>query len=1065
MGTVLIGGVTVIHGARNLLESSTWLARGLLAVLFGGTQTVFWLVVSLAALQPLLALAGIALFAFGTWTAVRLAPQFVMGLPQTATPSSVPPFSPRLALTLSTTLCAALPLFLAYLYALGGARNFWDFPPAWIAFFALLPFILGCLLYCPWLTRLFRLTITCAALTALIVATVVRFPPSSGQSGDLSPLNFLIYPAKLITFITPDGGIAQRKMLDQPLPSSFIRTHHLQTDTTRGQFLDARESISETETTDIVKWCEETTKSPAGWHFTDGDKVRELILRKATIDFNRFVNQPRERYGLASSLLGAYAAAHNPVEDEALRSLLADRQLSQDRHWQIVKECKWGTLSKKQQTEVARLITPRLQQSLRDTTTRKGNRQTVKAEDGTDKIVDWIRSCVISPNNLYVEISQRLACPEAFQMTQEFVLAQLPPRLRVIFPDDNELVTPSAPPSPERVAAYHQTHPVYFWFILSYFPLDTDGNFFDVALSALPEETPASTQFLKLAENLDNPRFSAACLHQIAIDQFTCEVHKKIISRLLANAALTGEPVFLEKLLASSSLRAKDKENLLSSLFNDRRGRLTLDEIVAAFDQQPSSYSLSVPWHYLITDTDIQSAVRLVVKLAPRQIDLTDCVSTSRSYPTIKAALPTIIDEGITVKIAEWAQSRLYQRIDEEGDGELADRYLGYLRDKLGNASAGRLLAARRGEAVDRQTLFDDLERRRDDFDLLSLRFSSKDDHDLAAYATIAWQRGGNTAADLRKAGAWSALCAYPFYAALLFLVPATVVGMRRRRPVLCGEFSPAREGNPACRTRYERPLTGWAAAALIAVCVILQIICAVLCGALRIDAADAMLLTVVNVMALGLTLLLGVKLTGGSWSDTIPFKPFPLATLPPLIPLLCGCAVVFSELDNLLRAFIPAPKMFTAPFEQLASQGLTALVALSLCAPLTEEPLFRGLFLRSFCARYGVRRAILLSSLLFAALHMNPYQFTSAFFLGILFAWLTLRTGSLIPAILGHAFYNSQGIILLEVLKAAVPGFNLSPVEEIHFQPWWLDAAGVGCIVFGIIWLGSLRFVPPISK
>ena len=64
---------------------------------------------------------------------------------------------------------------------------------------------------------------------------------------------------------------------------------------------------------------------------------------------------------------------------------------------------------------------------------------------------------------------------------------------------------------------------------------------------------------------------------------------------------------------------------------------------------------------------------------------------------------------------------------------------------------------------------------------------------------------------------------------------------------------------------------------------------------------------------------------------------------------------------------------------------------------------MFRGVILRGFLARYKPVTAILVSSLLFGLLHMNPYQFVAAMILGVIFAWLVLRTGSLWPSVFGH--------------------------------------------------------------
>ena len=38
--------------------------------------------------------------------------------------------------------------------------------------------------------------------------------------------------------------------------------------------------------------------------------------------------------------------------------------------------------------------------------------------------------------------------------------------------------------------------------------------------------------------------------------------------------------------------------------------------------------------------------------------------------------------------------------------------------------------------------------------------------------------------------------------------------------------------------------------------------------------------------------------------------------------------------------------------------------------------------------------------------IHLNPWQFVPATLLGVLFAWFLLRTGSLVPCLVGHALH-----------------------------------------------------------
>jgi membrane protease YdiL (CAAX protease family) len=91
--------------------------------------------------------------------------------------------------------------------------------------------------------------------------------------------------------------------------------------------------------------------------------------------------------------------------------------------------------------------------------------------------------------------------------------------------------------------------------------------------------------------------------------------------------------------------------------------------------------------------------------------------------------------------------------------------------------------------------------------------------------------------------------------------------------------------------------------------------------------------------------------------------------------------------------------------------------------APIQEEVIFRGLLQTTLATRmappttpgpmYGVA-ASLLVALLFGGIHwvVGPYTAAAAFILGAVAGELRRRSGSLIPAIICHAFFNLGAII-----------------------------------------------------
>ncbi|UUZ51206.1 CPBP family intramembrane metalloprotease [Massilia sp. B-10] len=116
--------------------------------------------------------------------------------------------------------------------------------------------------------------------------------------------------------------------------------------------------------------------------------------------------------------------------------------------------------------------------------------------------------------------------------------------------------------------------------------------------------------------------------------------------------------------------------------------------------------------------------------------------------------------------------------------------------------------------------------------------------------------------------------------------------------------------------------------------------------------------------------------------------------------------AVTF-VMDLVVRAFPLSPAELEM-FKELGSGSVGAIVITTLLAPVLEEMLFRGIILRSFLLQYPKWLSILGSALIFGAAHMNLYQFTAAFMLGMCLGWLYQRSRSLVPCIVLHAVYNA---------------------------------------------------------
>src|SRR5687768_8909076 len=120
------------------------------------------------------------------------------------------------------------------------------------------------------------------------------------------------------------------------------------------------------------------------------------------------------------------------------------------------------------------------------------------------------------------------------------------------------------------------------------------------------------------------------------------------------------------------------------------------------------------------------------------------------------------------------------------------------------------------------------------------------------------------------------------------------------------------------------------------------------------------------------------------------------------------------------LTGMVPIPEFMKNIFRELAGQnGVFAFLTLVIAAPILEELIFRGIILNGLLKKYSPARSIILSSILFGVVHLNPWQFIAAFVIGIFSGWIYYKTRKLTLSILIHAVNNLVAFISMSFLDA----------------------------------------------
>ena len=114
----------------------------------------------------------------------------------------------------------------------------------------------------------------------------------------------------------------------------------------------------------------------------------------------------------------------------------------------------------------------------------------------------------------------------------------------------------------------------------------------------------------------------------------------------------------------------------------------------------------------------------------------------------------------------------------------------------------------------------------------------------------------------------------------------------------------------------------------------------------------------------------------------------------------------------------------YNGEMEQLFDGSLVlVLVTALIVAPLVEEIVFRGALLRALQKGMNTPMAVLISSVLFAAVHTGAIQMTYAFILGLILCIVRLNSRSLWGSVLMHISFNAANFLpVYDVFFCRVP-------------------------------------------
>lgn len=127
----------------------------------------------------------------------------------------------------------------------------------------------------------------------------------------------------------------------------------------------------------------------------------------------------------------------------------------------------------------------------------------------------------------------------------------------------------------------------------------------------------------------------------------------------------------------------------------------------------------------------------------------------------------------------------------------------------------------------------------------------------------------------------------------------------------------------------------------------------------------------------------------------------------------------------------------------------------------LSEEFIFRGIFFHTY-REAGILKGAIFSGMLFGLIHLNLNQFSYAFVMGIIFAFLIEATGSIFAPIIFHFIINGNSITLATLSIKLMSPEEIAMLDQMsENQVVGLSSESMGILILmGIIFVALITFL-----
>jgi membrane protease YdiL (CAAX protease family) len=207
-------------------------------------------------------------------------------------------------------------------------------------------------------------------------------------------------------------------------------------------------------------------------------------------------------------------------------------------------------------------------------------------------------------------------------------------------------------------------------------------------------------------------------------------------------------------------------------------------------------------------------------------------------------------------------------------------------------------------------------------------------------------------------------------------------------------------------------------------------------------------LLILYDLALLGIIVAIFRKSGKEELKKVLKWRKIPFSLLCALVVMFFGLEIIRRELGNVLQLALPVPEGFFNLDRIYQNNVFKVFVNHTFFPAVSEELFFRGIILKRLRGSYSRKKALVVSSLLFGLMHMNPWQAFLAAIAGLFFGWIYMEFKTIWLCMFMHGYNNILASYVPFPIRY-LPNKRSYALLVVH--PLWFDILGV--LLFFLGW------------